>query len=130
MKPIINVVGVVIMSNGYILCALRSANMSLAHHWEFPGGKIKENETPEEALKREIKEELNCDIVVHSRVEETTQESDSNIINLSTYKAKIIAGIPEAIEHEELRWVTIKELNNLKWAPADIPTVNRLMYEI
>lgn len=104
--------------------------MSLALHWEFPGGKIKENETPEEALKREIKEELNCDIVVQSRVEETTKESDSNIINLSTYKAKIIAGVPEAIKHEELRWVNIIELRNLKWASADIPTVNRLMYEM
>ncbi|MEC3884565.1 (deoxy)nucleoside triphosphate pyrophosphohydrolase [Halobacillus sp. HZG1] len=130
MKPIINVVGAVIISNGYILCALRSAKMSLSLHWEFPGGKIKNNETPKEALKREIKEELNCDIVIHSKVAETTHESDSNIINLSTYQAKIIAGNPEAIEHEELRWVNIGELSTLKWAPADIPTVTRLTHEI
>ncbi|SFK49419.1 8-oxo-dGTP diphosphatase [Halobacillus dabanensis] len=93
MKPIIEVIGAVIERDKHILCALRSPTMSLGLNWEFPGWKLKDHESPKEAWLREIKE-LKCDMKVNTMVESTTKESDSNIICLSTYRAKIVSGTP------------------------------------
>ena len=64
MKKQIKVVGAVIEKNGKILCAQRGHDKSLAGLWEFPGGKIEQNETPQQALEREIKEELLCEVSI------------------------------------------------------------------
>lgn len=100
--------------------------MTLPNYWEFPGGKIKKGEEPQVALVREIKEELGCAITVDEKVEEIEYEYETIIVHLTTYKAQIIEGIPKALEHTELKWVSVKDLNNLNWAPADIPTVESL----
>ncbi|WP_163100311.1 (deoxy)nucleoside triphosphate pyrophosphohydrolase [Peribacillus alkalitolerans] len=128
MKKTVRVVGAVI-ENGKqeILCALRSPEMSLPNLWEYPGGKIEEGESPAQCLIREIKEELGCTIEVFDLVENVHHEYDAIIVNLLTYKAKIVEGIPEAKEHAELKWVPLQELENLEWAPADIPTNNVLL---
>ncbi|WAA08969.1 (deoxy)nucleoside triphosphate pyrophosphohydrolase [Fervidibacillus albus] len=128
MKKAIRVVGAVIMNEKEeVLCALRSPEMTLPNLWEFPGGKIEKSETPEESLIREIKEELGCTIQVKEKVKEVHHEYPSIIVNLLTYKAKIIDGKPKAKEHAELKWVPIQELYTLDWAPADVPTVNILL---
>ncbi|PFV87580.1 8-oxo-dGTP diphosphatase MutT [Bacillus thuringiensis] len=127
MKRRISVVGAVIFNeNNEVLCALRSPTMTLPNYWEFPGGKIKNGEEPQVALVREIKEELGCSITVDEKVEEIEYEYETNIVHLTTYKAQILEGIPKALEHTELKWVRVKDLNNLYWAPADIPTVESL----
>jgi len=128
MKKTVRVVGAVIFNDHEeILCALRSPEMSLPNLWEFPGGKIEEGENPEEALVREIKEELGCTINVFEKIEEVHHEYPNIIVNLLTYKAKIIAGEPKAKEHAELKWVPIQELQTLEWAPADVPTIDALL---
>lgn len=76
MKKQINVVGAVVVRDGTILCAQRSASMSLPGMWEFPGGKIELGETPEQALRRELDEELLCTIDVGDHVETTSYEYD------------------------------------------------------
>ncbi|MGN7386147.1 (deoxy)nucleoside triphosphate pyrophosphohydrolase [Sporosarcina sp. SAFN-015] len=130
MTKIVHVVGAIIHNEeGNILCAQRSASMTLPGYWEFPGGKIEPGEIPQTALLREIKEELHCDIAVGQFVEETVYRYDSFTVRLETYFAEIIKGTPIAYEHSELKWVPFKELFSLQWAPADIPAVERVIQQ-
>src|SRR5690625_7372056 len=86
MKKNIHVVGAVIIEKGKILCAQRGKNMSLPLLWEFPGGKIEKGESPNEALQREIKEEMLCEIEIGDQVEHTVYEYDFGIVNLTTFE--------------------------------------------
>lgn len=127
MKKTIKVVGAIIENNdNEILCALRSKDMSLPMLWEFPGGKIEEGESVNEAIVREIKEELDCDIEVISIFNDNTHEYENIIVNLITIKCKLIDGIPKAKEHAKLLWLPVDYLESLNWAPADIPAVKLL----
>jgi 8-oxo-dGTP diphosphatase len=127
-KKTVRVVGAVIYNEqNEILCALRSPEMSLPNFWEFPGGKMEEGENPEETLVREIHEELGCTIEVYEKMKEVHHEYPNIIVHLLTYKAKIVEGEPKAKEHAELKWVPIRNLHSLEWAPADIPTVEALL---
>ncbi|MEX2461117.1 MAG: (deoxy)nucleoside triphosphate pyrophosphohydrolase [Paenibacillaceae bacterium] len=124
----VDVVGAVIHNEANeILCALRSQSMSLPGHWEFPGGKIEPNETPEESLIREIQEELNCIIEVGTLVIDTTYAYPTIIVHLITYHAQIVSGDPLPNEHEKLLWLPADKLHSLEWAPADLPTVEALI---
>ncbi|OEH91050.1 (deoxy)nucleoside triphosphate pyrophosphohydrolase [Bacillus solimangrovi] len=128
MMKSVKVVGAIIENDrDEILCAKRSKTMTLPNLWEFPGGKIEEHETPEEALIREISEELDCTITVFDQVEDTTHTYDSIIVQLITFKARITNGTPVAREHAELRWVHHNKLTVLEWAAADIPAVEKLV---
>ncbi|SFI62130.1 8-oxo-dGTP diphosphatase [Thermoflavimicrobium dichotomicum] len=124
----VKVCGAVIRNDqNEILCALRSPTMSLPNLWEFPGGKIEEGETAEETLVREIKEELGCTIEVYDKIEEVEYVYPHIIVNLITYEAKIIDGRPQAKEHAKIEWIPLDVLQQLNWAPADIPTVKKLL---
>lgn len=126
MKKNIYVVGAVIIKNGKILCAQRSENTSLPNLWEFPGGKIEDGETPEEALRREIVEELDCNITVKDKVEHTVYEYDFGTVHLTTYLCYLLNDAPVLLEHQAIKWLNPKELHTLEWAPADIPAINKL----
>jgi 8-oxo-dGTP diphosphatase len=127
----IDVVGAVIFNNNNeVLCALRSQTMSLPGLWEFPGGKIEPNETPQECLVREIQEELNCSIQVGDLVADATHEYPSIIVRLITYKAVVTQGTPTPNEHEKLVWLPLDQLTTLEWAPADLPTIDRLSMKV
>ncbi len=126
-KKTVHVVGAIIENqNGKILCALRGPEMTLPNYWEFPGGKIEEGETKKEALKREIHEELGCEIEVFDQIEDTTFEYEKVIVRLETFMSKIISGTPTLSEHAEIRWISREELPSLNWAPADIPAIEKL----
>jgi 8-oxo-dGTP diphosphatase len=123
----LEVVGAVILDEaGKVLCALRSAKMSLAGHWEFPGGKIDADESPEVALEREIEEELGCTISVGDLVADCTYPYPNVTIRLRTYRAAVVSGEPHPAEHEKLGWFEVAELGSLVWAPADLPTIDAL----
>lgn len=117
------VVGAVIERDGLVLCARRGPNGTLPGLWEFPGGKIEPGETPQQALAREIDEELRCRIEVADEVTTTTHDYSFARITLTTYWCTLADGDPTATEHEELAWVPTASLASLEWAPADIPAV-------
>jgi 8-oxo-dGTP diphosphatase len=126
---IIPVVCAIIEQDGLVLCALRSEHMSLPGKWEFPGGKLEANELPEEALIREINEELNIEIKIiealpiaeHAYIPEKT-------IQLIPFRCVIVSDeTPTPTEHSELRWMKKDDLLQLDWAAADIPIVLNLL---
>lgn len=130
MKKLVKVVGAIMENeNNEILCALRSPKMTLPNKWEFPGGKIEEKETLKQAIEREIKEELDCNIEFIDVFNDNTHEYDNFIVNLITVKCKLVSGSPSANEHSKLIWLHRENLHSLNWAPADIPAVNRLVSE-
>ncbi|MBV7273760.1 (deoxy)nucleoside triphosphate pyrophosphohydrolase [Clostridiaceae bacterium UIB06] len=130
MKKLIKVVGAVIENeNNEILCALRSPKMSLPNIWEFPGGKVEKDENLKEAIEREIKEELGCNVEYSGVFNDNTHEYDTFIVNLITVKCKLVSGKPTANEHSKLIWLKRENLLSLKWAPADVPAVMQLTEE-
>lgn len=130
MKKKVKVVAAIIENDqGEILCALRSPEMALPNYWEFPGGKVEDNEDIFSALKREINEELLCHIETFDIFNEHTHEYESSIVHLITIRAKVISGTPQATEHATLIWLNKESLSSLVWAPADIPAVELLLSE-
>lgn len=123
----IDVVGAVLVRDDTVLAAQRGPGMALAGLWEFPGGKIEPGETPQEALTRELREELLCTVDVGDHVETTSYEYDFGVVTLTTYYATLASGEPRVTEHSELRWIPVHELRSVRWAPADIPAVDRVM---
>lgn len=121
------VAGIIENDYGEILCALRSPDMSIPNHWEFPGGKVEAGEDIFTALKREIHEELKCRIETYEIHHEHTHEYGSAIVNLITIHAKIIEGNPVPVEHAKFIWLKRELLKSLVWAPADIPAVELLV---
>jgi len=126
LKKQVSVVGAVIAHEGLVLCAQRGQTGTLPGMWEFPGGKIEAGETMQEALKREIDEELGCVVEVGSEITSTTHEYEFATVTLTTFHCLILEGIPLANEHMSLQWLHPLDLNDLNWAPADIPTVAQI----
>lgn len=126
----INVVAAVIKDeNGKILITQRNLQKSQGGLWEFPGGKIEPNETKENAIVREIKEELDIDIQVGSYLSEKVFNYPEKDINLIALECKKIKGNIKLLEHEDYKWVNNSELENFEFAPADIFIVNKLKGE-
>lgn len=125
MKPEFEVVGAVIVTAGRVLCTQRGSG-DLAGLWEFPGGKVEVGERPQEALVREILEELGCTVQVGNEVARTSHEYDFAVVNLATFYCIVTHGEPAVREHAEARWVPPSELAAFGWAPADIPSVRRV----
>jgi 8-oxo-dGTP diphosphatase len=130
MKKTVKVVGAIIQNeNKEILCALRSKDMTLGKFWEFPGGKIEQGESIGDAIVREIKEELDCTIEFVDVFHDNTHEYENIIVNLITAQCKLVDGTPKASEHEKLLWLSKDYLESLTWAPADIPTIEKLLHK-
>ncbi len=131
MKKTVKVVAAVIENeNNELLCALRSHDMSIPNMWEFPGGKVEKDEDVHTALKREIEEELSCQIETQELFDENVHEYDNFIIHLIAIKANLVAGTPTTSEHAKLVWLKRENLSSLQWAPADVPFIEKLEKEV
>ena len=95
----------------------------MAGLWEFPGGKIEPDETARAALEREIVEELQCIVEVGDEITTTTYEYDFASVTLTTFYCGLIDGTPQLTEHVSIRWLPPSELDELDWAPADVPAM-------
>ena len=118
------VVGVAIVEDGRVLAARRADPHRLAGRRELPGGKVEPGEEIEAAAVREISEELGCHVEVIGAVEGTTQIDDDLV--LTVVLARLAAGDPVPGEHDAVRWLRAGELDEITWAEADVPFLDRL----
>mgnify|MGYP001020944432 FL=1 len=125
-KKIIHVVAAAIEKDGKFFCAQRPEGKSLGGFWEFPGGKLETGESPEQALIREIREELNSEIEIISYINEASYDYDFGTVVMKTYHAKLVSGKLELLEHQNSTWLAPHELKTINWAPVDRPAVELL----
>lgn len=127
---IIDVVGALILRGESVLIAQRPEGKSQALLWEFPGGKIEPDETPEASLAREIAEELGVRIAVGPHFQTVHHRYPAGPeVHLDCYLVRIVAGEPQALQCRDWRWVTAAELDRYAFSEADVPVVARLRRE-
>lgn len=119
----------ILIKDNSILIAKRKAGERLANFWEFPGGKIEDGESPEECLKRELKEELGIEVIVGNFFCESIYHYEHGTIQLLGYWTTWVSGEIRPKVHSEVKWVTPEELDQYIFAPADIPFVEKLRGE-
>ena len=125
MKKTLQVVGAIVVKDGRILAVKRgeNKNKAIAYKYEFPGGKIEQGETPEQALKRELLEEMNYDIEVGDKFMSVTYEYEDVFVNLHTYLCKPLSDSYTLNEHVDEKWLAPSELMDVEWAPADLDII-------
>lgn len=125
----LEVVAGIIERDGKILCAQRSEGKYkyVSLKWEFPGGKIEEGETHTEALKRELKEELDIDVDVKEHYIDIQYQYPDFLLNMYCYTCTTPSTNLKQNVHKNLVWLDREQLHTLDWAPADAPIIDKLM---
>jgi len=125
----IRVVAAVIRSEDKIFATARGYG-EFKGQWEFPGGKIEEGETPQQALVREIKEELEAEIEVGDLIDTIEYDYPNLHLSMDCFWAKVIAGELVLKEAEDGKWLSKDELGSVQWLPADIALIDKIRRKI
>ena len=125
----IEVVAAVIRSGSRIFATQRGYG-EFKDGWEFPGGKVEPGEAPEEALTREIREELDTEITVGELIDTIEYDYPSFHLSMKCYWATLVSGNLELKEHEAARWLTREQLYSVDWLPADITLIEEIQEAI
>lgn len=121
---VVDVAAGLIIKESKVLVARRKAGLHMAGFWEFPGGKIEANETPEQCLIRELKEELGIEVKIGPFIGQNTHHYSDKTVRLMAFQVEHVSGEFELTEHDELKWLNYAELGSVNWAPADIPLLD------
>lgn len=121
----INVVAAVIMKEGKVFATQRGYG-EFKDGWEFPGGKVEAGESPEEALCREIREELEVEVNVGDLIDTIEYDYPAFHLSMKCYACTIAGGSPHLLEHEAARWLSADQLDSVAWLPADITLIPKI----
>lgn len=121
----IEVVAAIIKDKDTVLATKRGYG-EFIDKWEFPGGKMEAGESREEALKREIKEELEVEISVNEYLITVEYDYPNFHLTMHCFICSIVNGTIKLVEHNDSKWVSVEELDSLEWLPADIEVIKKL----
>lgn len=126
--PALEVVAALLVRGDRVLAGRRASHKSSPGFWEFPGGKVEAGEDPFVALEREIKEELGLYCRANETFDLSETKGDPFVIRLHAIVCEFdYEGEISSTDHDELRWLGVGELEEVKWAKPDLPAVRRLM---
>jgi 8-oxo-dGTP diphosphatase len=120
------VTAAILVDDGRVLITKRKSTDRFPNKWEFPGGTIEDGETPEKCLQRELKEELDIDAIIGDYVGESIYPYEHVTISLLAYRAFWNHGDINLKVHTDFAWVTLNEIGDYDFTPADIPFVDRI----
>ena len=126
MRNMTEVVAALIWDEEKFMICQRPANKARALLWEFVGGKVEPGETKEQALIRECQEELNITLSVGDVFMYVVHEYPDLTVHLTLFNATILEGIPQKLEHNDIRWITSSEIPNYEFCPADEEILNKI----
>ena len=125
----VEVVAALIWDKDKFLICQRPAHKARGLLWEFVGGKIEKGETKEQALIRECKEELAVTLAVGDVFMDVVHEYSDITVHLTLFNATIAEGVPQLIEHNDLKWITCEEISKYNFCPADTEILKELAKE-
>ena len=126
-RKITEVVAALIRDKDKFLICQRPAHKGSPLLWEFVGGKVEPGETKEQALVRECREELGITLSVGASYMDVLHEYPDITVHLTLFEAAIIDGVPQKLEHNDIRWVTVQQMQDYPFCPADVVILRRLM---
>ena len=128
-RPATQVVAALIWDGDRFLACQRPAHKARGLLWEFVGGKVESGETREEALIRECREELAVTVAPEDIFMEVDHVYPDLTVHLTLFNARITDGIPQKLEHHDIRWLRVDEIGGYAFCPADVEILRRLMEE-
>lgn len=126
-KRIVPVVAALIWDNDKFMICQRPANKARALLWEFVGGKVEALETKEQALIRECREELAITVSVGDVFAEVVHEYPDITVHLTLFNASIAEGVPQKLEHNDIKWITPAEISQYDFCPADEEILKKII---
>lgn len=120
------VVAALIWEGDRFMICQRPAHKARGLMWEFVGGKVEPGETKQQALVRECREELAVELSVGDEFMAVTHEYPDLTVHLTLFNARIAAGMPQKLEHNDIRWITVDEIDEFDFCPADTEILARI----